>query len=102
LARGASVDAFACVAGWYNAASVAPFYGGKEGVDRRMAYAQEASRKFSQTGEQSLVPAYQAGNDRAGMSFSSDYYAQAERSPFPSGRTKWMKRPGATLPSGCA
>jgi uncharacterized protein len=84
LARGAPIDSYACVAGWYHdAASVAPFYGGKEGVDRRMARAHESSRKFSQTGQQSLVPAYEAGNDRAGMAFPSEYYARAERGAVP-------------------
>jgi fermentation-respiration switch protein FrsA (DUF1100 family) len=84
LARGASIDAYACVAGWYHdAASVATFYGDKDGVDRRMARALDASRKFSQTGEPTLVPAYEAGNDRAGMFFPLDYYARAERGAVP-------------------
>jgi uncharacterized protein len=84
LARGASIDSFASVAGWYHdAASIAPFYGGKEGVDLRMARALEASRKFAQTGEPSLVPAYEAGNDRAGMFFPLDYYARADRGAVP-------------------
>lgn len=84
LARGASIDSYASVAGWYHdAASVAPFYGGKEGVDQRVARALEASRKFSQTGKPSLVPAYEAGNDRAAMFFPLDYYASTDRGAIP-------------------
>jgi len=37
IARGARIDAFVSIAGWFHdSASVAPFYGANEGVERRM------------------------------------------------------------------
>jgi fermentation-respiration switch protein FrsA (DUF1100 family) len=80
LARGLDVRSFASVAGWYHdRASVAPFYGGEPGVTARIERARAAVDRYARTGEVALVPAYQDGNERAGMHFRLDYYAAADR-----------------------
>jgi uncharacterized protein len=79
LARGVPIRSFASVAGWYHDPdSIAPFYGGAEGVALRLGRARAAlSRQLA--GEIAFVPAYDEGNDRAGMHFRLDYYARPER-----------------------
>jgi uncharacterized protein len=80
IAGGAPVDAFASVAGWFHdAGSVAPFYGGAEGVATRLERAADALAAYQQTGEVRTVPAYEAGNERAGMFFDLDYYGSSKR-----------------------
>ena len=84
LAQGVSIRTFASVAGWYHdPPSVASFYGGAEGVALRMARAREATMKYVRTGDLSIAPAYENGNDRAGMFFPLDYYAQSDRGAIP-------------------
>jgi hypothetical protein len=96
IAGGAPITSFVSVAGWYHdTASVAPFYGGAEGVDLRIGRAREAFDAFLRTGEVRTVPAYEDGNDRAGMFFSLDYYASPERGAIPAWRNEmaelsWM------------
>ena len=80
VAAGAPIRSFASVAGWFHdAASVAPFYGGPDGVASRLAAAEEAAQRFAATGEVVTVPAYEAGNELAGMSMPLDYYANPQR-----------------------
>lgn len=80
IARGAPIASFASVAGWFHdAETIAPFYGGAEGVAKRLARAAEAFELFQRTGEVRTVPAYENGNDRAGMSFELPYYAEPGR-----------------------
>ena len=84
LAGGAPIHSFASVAGWYHdRASVAPFYGGEAGVERRLARADLALQKYTQTGEVVLAPAYADGDERAGMHFRLDYYARPDRGAVP-------------------
>jgi fermentation-respiration switch protein FrsA (DUF1100 family) len=84
LARGARIDAFISVAGWYHdAATVAPFYGGAEGVAARLRRAADAARTFLATGESEMVPAYDPNNPNAGMFFELPYYALAGRGAVP-------------------
>jgi fermentation-respiration switch protein FrsA (DUF1100 family) len=96
IAGGAPIASFASVAGWYHdTASVAPFYGGAGGVDLRIGRAREAFDAFLRTGEVRTVPAYEDGNDRAGMFFALDYYAKPERGAIPLWRNEmaelsWM------------
>src|SRR5262245_29737630 len=48
LATGAPIRSFVSVAGWYHdSVSVAQFYGGEEGVDKRLALARRAIEKFA-------------------------------------------------------
>jgi len=84
IARGARIDSFASVAGWFHdAASVAGFYGGPEGVARRLDRAAQAAERFTTTGDVEIVPAYEAGNPDAGMFIELDYYANPARGAIP-------------------
>ena len=84
LAAGAPIASFASVAGWFHdTASVAPFYGGMDGVALRLDRARSALAEFQRTGDVRTVPAYENGNDRAGMFFELDYYADPSRGAVP-------------------
>jgi uncharacterized protein len=84
LAAGAPIRAFASVAGWYHdPASVAPFYGGEVGVELRLERARNALESYVRHAETRMAPAYKEGDERAGMYFHLDYYAQAERGAVP-------------------
>jgi uncharacterized protein len=84
IAAGAPIDAFASVAGWFHdARTVAPFYGGDDGVAARLERAAEAFAAYQRTGEVRTVPAYEAGNERAGMFFELDYYGSPARGAVP-------------------
>jgi hypothetical protein len=80
IAGGAPIASFASVAGWFHdTASVAPFYGGAEGVAMRLDRGRSALDEYLGTGEVRTVAAYENGNDRAGMFFELDYYASTGR-----------------------
>ena len=62
--RGAPIRSFAAVAGWFHETStVAPFYGGRTGVEVRLQRADAAIDRFLTTGEVVTVPAYPPGDD---------------------------------------
>jgi uncharacterized protein len=89
IAEGAAVTSFVSVAGWYHdTESVAPFYGGMDGVTERIDRARHAFDDFLRDGAVRTVPAYENGNDRAGMFFELDYYASAERGAVPEWRNE--------------
>jgi uncharacterized protein len=76
----ARIASFVSVAGWFHdAASVAPFYGGEAGVSRRLEHANDALAEYHRSGKLRMAPAYDVGNERAGMSFEMDYYANPAR-----------------------
>jgi hypothetical protein len=80
IARGARIRSFASIAGWYHdARSVAPFYGGADGVALRLGRARDALARYAATGEVVTVPAYDPNDDRAGMFFELDYYGNPQR-----------------------
>lgn len=84
LGQGVALASFASIAGWYHdRRSVAPFYGGEEGVERRLARAREALERYARTRELVTAPAYEDGNERAGMHFRLDYYARPDRGAVP-------------------
>ena len=84
IARGARVRSFVSIAGWYHdAASVASLYGGAEGARLRIGRAREALETWAKSGEVIMVPAYRPGDDRAGMFFELDYYANPRRGAVP-------------------
>ena len=86
IAKGAEVAAFVSVAGWFHdTASVAPFYGGEDGVQMRLDRAAEALQVYRSTGEVRTVPAFEEGNDRAAMFLPLPYYATSDRGAVP----KW-------------
>jgi uncharacterized protein len=85
IARGATIAAFASVAGWYHdAQSIAPFYGGTEAVERRIEFARQDAAAFVEARPRHHAPAYEPGNERAGMHFELDYYANPRRGAIPS------------------
>jgi hypothetical protein len=89
IAQGAPIKAFASVAGWFHdLPSVAPFYGGAEGVAMRLRRAQEATELFLRTGEVRMVPAYDPGNETAGMFLEMDYYGNPSRGAIPQWRNE--------------
>jgi hypothetical protein len=95
IADGAPIASFVSVAGWYHdTASVAPFYGGADGVAMRIARARTAFDEYLRSGEVRTVPAYENGNDRAGMFIELDYYSDADRGPR--SRSGMAQRDGRT------
>jgi fermentation-respiration switch protein FrsA (DUF1100 family) len=89
IAEGAPISSFVSVAGWYHdTPSVAPFYGGPDGVAERLDRARDAFDEYRRTGRTRMVPAYENGNDRAGMFFELDYYASADRGAVPQWRNE--------------
>ena len=84
IARGARIRSFVSIAGWYHdAESVATFYGGAEGSRLRIGRAREALEIWAKSGDVLMVPAYRPGDDRAGMFFELDYYANPGRGAVP-------------------
>jgi hypothetical protein len=84
IARGARIGSFASVAGWYHdAKSVAGFYGGSSGTAMRLERASRALEAYGASRTVTMVPAYRAGDDRAGMFFELDYYANPRRGAVP-------------------
>lgn len=89
IAQGAPISAFASVAGWFHdIVSVAPFYGGPEGVKERLRRADAATDRYLRDGEIVTVPAYEPGNDRAGMALELDYYGNPARGAIPQWRNE--------------
>lgn len=84
IARGARIRSFASVAGWFHdPESLSPFYGGAKGVALRVGRASEALDTFAKSRDVVMVPAYKAGDDRAGIFFELDYYANPKRGAVP-------------------
>jgi uncharacterized protein len=82
IAVGAPITSLVSVAGWFHdTATVAPFYGGLAGVRLRLA-------RYLRSREVVTVPAYDAGNDRAGMFLELDYYANPGRGAVPAWRNE--------------
>ncbi len=89
VAHGAPITSYASVAGWFHdTTSVAPFYGGTEGVNRRLHAAEKALDVYRRTGELVTVPAYDPADERAGMTLEMDYYANPARGAVP----EWPNR----------
>ena len=89
IASGAPITSFGSVAGWFHdTSSVAPFYGGVDGVRDRLDRAAVALGRLRSDGEIVTVPAYEANNDRAGMFLEMDYYANPARGAVPSWRNE--------------
>jgi uncharacterized protein len=87
--RGAPIASFASIAGWFHdTTTVAAYYGGAAGLAMRTARARDAAAKFLATGETAFVPAFEEGNDRAGMFLPLDYYANPSRGRVPAWRNE--------------
>jgi uncharacterized protein len=84
LADGVPIGSFASVAGWYHdPVSIAPFYGGDPGIARRLARGSDALTRFVRDRYVTMAPAYNEGDDRAGMHFRLDYSASPSRGAVP-------------------
>lgn len=80
VAGGAPLRSLVLIASWlHDPESVKPFYGGDEGVAKRVAAGEEAARVYRSTGEVRYVPAYDPEDPDAGMFFELDYYGNPER-----------------------
>lgn len=72
------------IAPWmHNRELVELIYGGKEGVQRRLADAQQAYDTWMKTGVATIVPACSATDDRAAMYGNWDYYLNPSRGAIP-------------------
>jgi hypothetical protein len=77
------------VAGWFHDTdAVSAFYGGADGVRRRVTAASEATRRYLATGEIVMAPAYAPGDERAGMFLEMDYYSNPARGNVPQWRNE--------------
>jgi uncharacterized protein len=77
---GAPIASLASIAGWYHDVdTVAAYYGGAQGVAMRVARARSAIDARLAGTPLPLVPAYEQGNDRAGMFIPLDYYSNPAR-----------------------
>jgi hypothetical protein len=86
---GAPIATISNVAGWFHdSETVAAYYGGEPGVKMRLARAREAITNYVSSGDLSLVPAYEEGNERAGMFIHLDYYANERRGKVPAWRNE--------------
>ncbi|HUK69601.1 MAG TPA: hypothetical protein VLW50_12760 [Streptosporangiaceae bacterium] len=80
IAAGAPITSFASVADWYHDIhTIAPFYGGMEGVAGRLQRGRAALAEYQRTGAVRTVPADKSGDERAGMFIEMDYYSSPAR-----------------------
>jgi uncharacterized protein len=99
LARGLRVRSFASVAGWYHDPdSIAPFYGGAEGVALRLSRARAALQK-QLAGEHVLAPAYAEGTTAPVCTSGSTITRAPSAAPCRNGGTRWQSSRGFT---GCS
>jgi fermentation-respiration switch protein FrsA (DUF1100 family) len=86
---GAPIAVLSNVAGWFHdSASVAAYYGGEAGVRARLASAQKALTRYVSSRDLVTVPAYDQGNEKAGMFIELDYYANPARGRVPAWRNE--------------
>ena len=77
---GAPIGSLASIAGWFHdPETVAPFYGGAAGISSRLRRASQALSRVQSGNAEEFVPAYEKGNERAGMFIPMDYYSNPER-----------------------
>src|SRR5690606_29443493 len=84
IAGGLPVRSLVLIASWlHDTPSLTPFYGGEEGMSRRLAAAATSERHFRESGTVDYVPAYDPTNPDAAMFFPLDYYANERRGRIP-------------------
>jgi hypothetical protein len=93
MARAVAEDdrfrSFVTVAGWFQHPETTPiFYGGAEGIQRRIDLAIAAQNKYEQTGEMNYVALYDPNDPNAAMFFEVDYYGDSGRGAVP----QWTNR----------
>lgn len=79
-----NIKAVATTASWlHDGEAVKLFYGGEEGVQKRIKAAQEAKKKYAQTGEFTYIKAISTTDDTAAMFGEFDYYLNSDRGAIP-------------------
>ena len=79
-----SIKAVATTASWlHDAEAVKLFYGGDEGVQKKIKAAQEAKKKYAETGEFTYIKAISTTDETAAMFGEYDYYLNPERGAIP-------------------
>ncbi len=91
VAEDPRVRAYGTAAAWLQHPSTTPqFYGGAEGVARRVALSERARERFERTGEVEYVKAYEPGEgSTAAMFFPVDYYGNPARGAIPQWRNEF-------------
>jgi uncharacterized protein len=64
-------------------------------VEARVLRGREAIERYQWDGTIIAIPAYDAGNEAAGMFLELDYYAPADRGAVPEGATRWLRSAGS-------
>lgn len=78
------IKAVVTVASWlHDAEAVKLFYGGEEGVQSKIKAAQEAKKKFAETGIVEYIPAISETDVNAAMYGRYDYYLNPQRGAIP-------------------
>jgi fermentation-respiration switch protein FrsA (DUF1100 family) len=84
VTAGLPAAAVVSVAGWFHdAETVAPLYGGADGVTERLERADAALERWLEGGEVTTVKAYDPEDPAAGMPMPMDYYGNNERGAVP-------------------
>lgn len=79
-----NIKAVATTASWlHDAEAVKLFYGGDEGVESKIKMAQEAKKKYAETGEFTYIKAISTTDETAAMFGEFDYYLNPERGAIP-------------------
>ncbi|MGB0523734.1 MAG: alpha/beta hydrolase [Flammeovirgaceae bacterium] len=83
-ANNSSIKAVTTAASWiHDAEATKLFYGGEEGVQAKINAAQEAKKRFAETGEATYIPAISTTDESAAMFGEYDYYLNPERGAIP-------------------
>ncbi|WP_317249430.1 alpha/beta hydrolase [Aquimarina acroporae] len=78
------IKAVATTASWlHDAEAVKLFYGGEEGVQAKIKAAQDAKKKYAETGEFTYIKAISTTDPDAAMFGEFDYYLNPERGAIP-------------------
>ena len=84
VAQNKKIAGFATVAAWlHDGEAVKMFYGGEEGVQTKIRQAQEARKKFSETGETDYILTVSTTDKNAAMFGEFPYYLDASRGGIP-------------------
>ena len=78
------IKAVATTASWlHDAEAVKLFYGGEEGVRHKIKMAQDAKKKYAETGEFTYIKTISTTDETAAMFGEYDYYLNPERGAIP-------------------
>ena len=78
------IKAVATTASWlHDGEAVKLFYGGEEGVQGKIKQAQDAKKKYAETGEFTYIKAISTTDNTAAMFGEFDYYLNPERGAIP-------------------